>query len=62
MTVQGKSKLLEEGTKLGFPLDCHIIVDIWNEMCEKHAIDLNAIQLAYCLVIFGISEKLHQEM
>ena len=24
MTVQGKSKLMEGGTKLGFPLDCHI--------------------------------------
>ena len=23
MTVQGKSKLMEGGTKLGFPLDCH---------------------------------------
>ena len=25
MTVQGKSKFMEGGTKLGFPLDCHIL-------------------------------------
>ena len=25
VTVQGKSKLMEGGTKLGFPLDCHIM-------------------------------------
>ena len=29
VTVQGKSKLMEGGTKLGFPLDCHKSFQNW---------------------------------
>ena len=34
VTVQGKSKLMEGGTKLGFPLDCLIYIYIYIYICK----------------------------